>query len=166
MFRVMAVTDEFLLEKVKMLLAESIRIKFGYPIFQLRSVVSSPRLKDVCVRNFPVDGLIEAGDSYLDKFTMLADQPQKTYAISIAQWEGMESGAAIVDKFHFRDTSVIKLQVWPFDPGILTAEQLRIAVAVSFTEFEIFDEPRLALALDELLEDIPVTTDYQYKFDE
>jgi len=165
MHRVMAVTDEHLLEKIKALLAESIRIKFGYPIFLLRSVVSSPRLKDVYVKDFSVDGLIEVGDSYLDKFTMLADQPQKTYGISIAQWEAVENGATFVDEFHFRDTSVIKLQVWPFDPSILTAEQLRIAVAVSFTEFEIFDEPRLSLALDELLEDIPVTADYQYKLD-
>ncbi|QUG87672.1 hypothetical protein GR140_02510 [Pseudomonas putida] len=164
MFRIMAVTDEHLLDKIKVLLAERSRIKFGYPIFLLRSMVSSPRLKDLYVRDFSIDGLVEVGDSYLDKFTMLADQPQKTYGISITQWKSVESGATFVDEFHFRDTSVIKLQVWAFDPNTLTAEQLRIAVAVSFTELEIFDEPRLGLALDELLEDIPVTADYEYKF--
>ncbi|NIE75519.1 hypothetical protein F3J45_13845 [Pantoea sp. Ap-967] len=161
----MTVTDEHLLEKVKVFLAERSRIKFGYPIFLLRSLVSSPRLKDVYVRDFSADGLIEVGDSYLDKCTMLSDQPQKTYGISIDQWEAVESRATFVDEFHFRDTSVIKLQVWPFDPSSLTAEQLRVAVAVSFTELEIFDEPRLALALDELLEDISVTTGYEYRFE-
>lgn len=71
----------------------------------------------------------------------------------------------MISSVHFRDASVVRLQIWPFDPRILDEEQLRIAVAVSFTEFEIFDEPRLSLALGELLADLPVTTDYSYQFE-
>lgn len=66
--------------------------------------------------------------------------------------------------FDFRDATVAKLQVWPFDPLELDEDQLRIAVAVSFNEFEVFDEPRLSLALSELLECLNITTDYTYKF--
>ncbi len=95
---------------------------------------------------------------------MLADQNQKTYAISLVDWQAQEGHADVVTEFNFRDTSVAKLQIWPFDPLTLSEDQLRIAVAVSFNEFEIFDEPRLSLALGELLETMSITTDYTYKF--
>ncbi|MEK2607959.1 hypothetical protein WLF18_02405 [Pseudomonas shirazensis] len=153
-----------LLNKVKRLLSGSLEIKFGHPLFVLRSIVSSPRLKDICVRGFPLQGLVLVGDSYLDEYTMLAGEPQKTYAISLADWQAQEKKAEIVTDFHFRDSSVTKLQIWPFDPRTLDEDQLRIAVAVNFNEFEIFDEPRLSLALGELLECFKVTTDYTYRF--
>lgn len=165
MFSMMCASEEDLLNKVRAALAQGVENKRGYPIFMLRSIVSSPRLKDVFVRDFPVDDLVQVGDSYLDKHTMLADQPQKTYALSQVEWHRRESQANVVSEFHFRDTSVSKLQLWPFDPRILDEEQLRIAVAVSFTEFEVFDEPRLSLSLDDLLADLSVTTDYSYEFE-
>lgn len=165
MFRMMCASEEELLNKVRTSLSQGVETKHGHPIFMLRSIVSSPRLKDVFVKDFPIDDLVQVGDSYLDKYTMLADQPQKTYALSHTEWQRRESQTHVISSFHFRDTSVVKLQIWPFDPRTLNEEQLRIAVAVSFTEFEIFDEPRLSLALSELLVDLPVTTDYSYKFE-
>lgn len=165
MFSMMCASEEDLLNKVRAALAQGFENKRGHPIFMLRSIVSSPRLKDVFVRDFPVDDLVQVGDSYLDKHTMLADQPQKTYALSQVEWQRRESQANVVSEFHFRDTSVSKLQVWPFDPRNLDEEQLRIAVAVSFTEFEVFDEPRLSLSLGDLLADLSVTTDYSYEFE-
>lgn len=164
MFRMMPANEENLLDKVRSSLSKCFEIRFGHPLFMLRSIVSSPRLKDIYVRGFPVRDLVLVGDSYLDKFTMLADQNQKTYAISLSEWLGQEFQATIVTEFDARDTSVAKLQVWPFDPQALNEDQLRIAVAVSFNEFEIYDEPRLSLALGELLEPLNVTTDYTYIF--
>ncbi|WP_369987117.1 hypothetical protein [Pseudomonas xanthosomatis] len=164
MFSMLPANEEGLLGKVSCSLSEAFEIKSGHPIFMLRSIVSSPRLKDIYVRNFPVDNLVQVGDSYLDKHTMLADQNQKTYAISLVDWQAQEGHADVVTEFNFRDTSVAKLQIWPFDPLTLSEDQLRIAVAVSFNEFEIFDEPRLSLALGELLETMSITTDYTYKF--
>ncbi len=164
MFRMMPANEEGLLEKLRWSLSGSLEIRFGHPLFILRSIVSSPRLKDIFVREFPVQDLVPVGDTYLDKHTMLADENQKTYGISLAEWQANEVTAQVVTDFDFRDTTVTRLQVWPFDPRDLDEDQLRIAVAVSFNEFEVFDEPRLSLALGELLECLNVTTDYTYKF--
>lgn len=164
MFRMMPANEDGLLEKVRWSLSGSLEIRFGHPLFILRSIVSSPRLKDIFVREFPVQDLVPVGDTYLDKHTMLADENQKTYGISLAEWQASEVTAQVVTDFDFRDTTVARLQVWPFDPRDLDEDQLRIAVAVSFNEFEVFDEPRLSLALGELLECLNVTTDYTYKF--
>ncbi|HDS1796969.1 MULTISPECIES: hypothetical protein [Pseudomonas] len=153
-----------LLEKVSTSLSGSFEKKGEHPIFMLRSLVSSPRLKDVYVRGYPLEGLIEVGDTYLDKHTMLADQYQKTFAVSLVQWCQQQNENFIVSEFDFRDASVNKLQIWPFDPADLDEDQLRFAVAVSYTEFEIFDEPRVSLALGELLKAFNITTDYGYKF--
>lgn len=164
MFRMMPANEDGLLEKVRYSLSGSLEIRFGHPLFILRSIVSSPRLKDIFVQEFPVQDLVPVGDTYLDKHTMLADENQKTYGISLAEWQANEGTAQIVTDFDFRDATVAKLQVWPFDPLELDEDQLRIAVAVSFNEFEVFDEPRLSLALSELLECLNITTDYTYKF--
>ncbi|AMM02826.1 MULTISPECIES: hypothetical protein [Pseudomonas] len=164
MFRMMPANEDGLLEKLRYSLSGSLEIRFGHPLFILRSIVSSPRLKDIFVREFPVQDLVPVGDTYLDKHTMLADENQKTYGISLAEWQANEGTAQIVTDFDFRDATVAKLQVWPFDPLELDEDQLRIAVAVSFNEFEVFDEPRLSLALSELLECLNITTDYTYKF--
>lgn len=164
MFCMLPVNEPDLLKKLNASLSESFDIKGEHPIFMLRSLVSSPRLKDVYVRGYPLEGLIEVGDSYLDKHTMLVDQYQKTFAVSMVQWGQQRNDDLIVSEFDFRDTTVSKIQIWPFDPADLDEDQLRVAVAVSFTEFEIFDEPRVSLALGELLQSLNITTDYTYKF--
>ncbi len=164
MFRMLPANEEGLLAKVKCSLSGSLEIRFGHPLFILRSIVSSPRLKDIYVREYPVQNLVPVGDTYMDKHTMLADENQKTYGISLAEWGVNEGTAQVVTDFDLGDTTVAKLQVWPFDPRELDEDQLRIAIAVSFNEFEIFNEPRLSLALGDLLECLNVTTDYTYKF--
>lgn len=61
-----------------------------------------------------------------------------------------------VDSFHFRDASVSKVQVWPYDPRGLSPEQMRLAVAVSYTDSELLEEPRLCGALSNLLSEYRV----------
>jgi hypothetical protein len=84
---------------------------------------------------------------------MLGDDLQKTYAISIAQWETLSHEYVEVPQYDFRDRSISKIQVWPFDPMDLSAEQMKLSVAVSFNDEEMQDEPRLCGALRDLMED-------------
>ena len=56
------------------------------PFFVLSSIISSPRLFDVFWKDVEFQGLIPAGDTFVDKYADLADNRQKTYAISLAQW--------------------------------------------------------------------------------
>lgn len=126
------------------------------PIHELKSLISSPRLFDVYLKDFVGSEAILAGDSYLDLHTNLGDSIQKTYAITLGDWEVVCELYAEVDSFHFRDASISKVQVWPYDPRSLSPEQMRLAVAVSYTDSELLEEPRLCGALRELLSEYRV----------
>lgn len=126
------------------------------PIHELKSLISSPRLFDVYLKDFVGSEAILAGDSFLDLHTNLADSLQKTYAITLSDWEVVRELYVEVDSFHFRDASVSKVQVWPYDPRGLSPEQMRLAVAVSYTDSELLEEPRLCGALSNLLSEYRV----------
>ncbi len=95
--------------------------------------------------------MIPAGDTYLDMHTMLADKHQKTFTISLTEWETKKSDFAIVSEFPARDESVICIQIWPFCANDLNAFQMAIAVAMSYTHAELIAESRISSALDDLV---------------
>lgn len=121
------------------------------PWWVLRSIVSSPRLADVYVKGFDPAGCSEVGDSFLDKHTMLADRPQRTYGVSLERWGQISASLTVVDTIPFRDCTISRIQIWPFDPLSLTLEAMKIAVAVSYTALELIREPRLVGAINNVL---------------
>lgn len=141
-----------LLTRVKNNFRDEYVLKDGRsPMRVLRALVSSPRLADFFVRGFNHDGYVQVGDSFLDKFTMLADMPQKTYGVSLAQWSHISASVEILPDYNFRDLTVTRIQIWPFDPLELQLEPLKLAVAVSYTTLELIREPRIIGALNDLL---------------
>lgn len=129
------------------------------PWLVLRSGVSSPRLADVYVKNFDPAGCAEVGDSFLDKHTMLADRPQRTYGVSLERWGQISSSITEVETFAFRDATVSRIQIWPFDPLSLVPEAMKIAVAVSYTTLELIREPRIVGAINDLLREYNIQAD-------
>ncbi|MFZ6045800.1 hypothetical protein ACFW0H_06720 [Pseudomonas sp. CR3202] len=125
----------------------------------VRNLVSSPRLMSFYVKPFTHLELSVAGDSYLDERTMLADDYRKTYAISINAWQGIAEQVEFVEEFLPRDTSVMKLQIWPFAPNSLSDFAMAVAVALSFTPGELMQEDRISLAIDELVSQYGFSTD-------
>ena len=125
----------------------------------VRSLVSSPRLMSFYVKPFTHPELSVAGDSYLDERTMLADDYRKTYAISMSAWQGIAEQVEFVEDYMPRDASVMKLQVWPFDPKCLSDFAMAVAVALSFTPGELIQEDRISLAIDELVSQYGFFTD-------
>jgi hypothetical protein len=123
-------------------------------IERVRSYVSSPRLMDCNVRNFSAEKFAAVGDTFLDKRTMLADAPQKTHGIFFGDWEVMKPQLELVDAYHHNDKGVINLQVWAFDPFTLDEKQARLAIALSYTRLELYAEPRIIGALNDILEDV------------
>lgn len=121
------------------------------PMRVLKALVSSPRLADFYVRDFSSDGYVLVGDSFLDRFTMLADMRQKTYGLSLHRWNEISSELVMVSDYDFRDLTITRIQVWPFDPRDLNLDSLKVAVAVSYTALELVREPRIVGALNELL---------------
>ncbi|NLT88720.1 MAG: hypothetical protein GXW93_12705 [Pseudomonas lactis] len=121
------------------------------PIRVLKALVSSPRLADFYVRDFNADGYLQVGDSFLDRYTMLADMPQKTYGVPLDRWNDVSPTVEIVSEYTSRDQTITRIQVWPFDPLCLNLESLKVAVAVSYTELELIREPRIVGALNDLM---------------
>ncbi|MHC8322446.1 hypothetical protein ACYZT4_17440 [Pseudomonas sp. GB2N2] len=117
----------------------------------VRSLVSSPRLRSLCVRAFSHPALAEAGDTYLDSRSMLADDPQKTMAISFTNYRTLVDSVEVVDEYHPHDASVMKLQIWPYEPGDLSDFAMTVAVALSYTPVELMAESRISLAIHELV---------------
>ncbi|NNA05914.1 hypothetical protein HBN65_03685 [Pseudomonas lundensis] len=141
-----------LLEKLTRHLASEYTLKDGSsPWWVLRSLVSSPRLADIYVIGFDPDGYREVGDTFLDKHTMLADRPQRTYGVSLERWSRISTSMNVIETFPFRDSTVTRLQIWPFDPLGLGHEAMKIAVSVSYTALELIREPRIVGAINDLL---------------
>lgn len=120
---------------------------------RVRSYVSSPRLFDVFVRVGEVYGLVEAGDTFLDRRTMLADRRQKTYTLSYGDWCLNKQNFELVEDFNALDSSVIKIQIWPYEAGQLDEFQMIVAVAMSYTRAELDSESRISSAINGLVEE-------------
>lgn len=126
---------------------------------QVRSLVSSPRLTSFYVRAFSHPALAITGDTYLDNRTMLADCLQKTWAISLQEFTHLTGLVEFVDEYCPKDASVMKLQIWPYDPKCLDDFAMAVAVALSYTPAELMAESRISLAIDELVSDWGFYTD-------
>ncbi|WP_141099652.1 hypothetical protein [Pseudomonas sp. K2I15] len=125
----------------------------------VRSLVSSPRLISLSVRAFSHPALAEAGDTFLDSRTRLADYPQKTWAMSLVNFLPLADAVEIVEEYNPNDPSVMKLQVWPYEPGALNDFAMTVAVALSYTPAELMAESRISLAIDELVSEWGYFTD-------
>ena len=124
-----------------------------HKIVYLRSLVSSPRLSDHFVRGLDSRSLVLVADSFLSEHTMLGDHRQRSFGVSLKAWAQMRDRVEIVEDFHFTDTTVCRIQVWPFDPSTLDLEAMKIAVALSITDLEMDYEPRICGAVRDLLID-------------
>lgn len=133
------------------LLAHQVRSNKPTPFYVLKSFISSPRLFDVYWRCVNTECIPVAGDTFLEKYTMLGDSRQKTFAISYERWKTLKSDYSDISEFDLRDSDVSKIQVWSFDPLLLSHEQMILAVAVTYNDVELLDEPRLCGALNEIL---------------
>jgi hypothetical protein len=90
---------------------------------------------------------------------MLADVVQKTWAISLADYHLVAGALEVVDEHSPIDASVMKLQIWPFNPQKLDDFAIAVAVALSYTPAELMAESRISLALDELVSEWGFYTD-------
>lgn len=119
----------------------------------VRSHVSSPRLFDVFARGDEVYGLVEAGDTFLDRRTMLADRKQKTYTLSYEDWCLKKQDFEVIENFSVLDSSVIKIQIWPYEASRLDKFQMIVAVAMSYSRVELDSESRISSAINSLVEE-------------
>lgn len=131
---------------------------------QLRSLISSPRLADYWIQDLSLDGLVEVGDSFLTKYSMLGDWDYKTYGIELSAWERIKGKSVMLERGDLkaadaRKNCVTRLQIWPFDPSTLGTEAMKLAVAVSYAPLELIYESRIVGAINEMLEAYGIDSD-------
>ncbi|OSR64451.1 hypothetical protein [Pseudomonas syringae] len=66
--------------------------------------------------------------------------------LAIEQWGQISSSITVVETFAFRDETVSRIQIWPFDPLSLAPEAMKIAVAASYTTLELAPGVRIVVA--------------------
>lgn len=135
---------------------------FGY--LQLKSLVSSPRLAEYWIQDLNTDGLVEVGDSFLTKYTMLGDWDYKSYGMDLNAWEQIKGESVMLEfgdlkRAEAGNHKISRLQIWPFNPSILSLEEMKIAVAVSYAPLELIYEPRIWGAINEMLEEYGIDAD-------
>ncbi|MEE1916491.1 hypothetical protein V0R52_08810 [Pseudomonas asiatica] len=131
---------------------------------QLRSLISSPRLADYWIQDLNLDGLVEVGDSFLTKYSMLGDWDYKTYGIELSAWERIKGESVMLERGDLkaadaRRSCVTRLQIWPFDPSTLGTEAMKLAIAVSYAPLELIYESRIVGAINEMLEAYGIDSD-------
>lgn len=134
-----------------------------------RKLAGNPKLDDFFVdakalaELFP--GLPLAGDSALDKLTMLADNPYRTYAVSLSWWNasgGLERKMEVSIPPRMRrvdHAGLALIEIWCVEPplaqnyqGIVVVDPLHLAL--TYSDQKLFFDERVSLELGNLLEEL------------
>lgn len=145
--RVMANEPDLLKRLFNTLISTEGKIEIG----EVREYVSSPCLAEIYIGGRHGAGLVAVADTYLDAKTMLADRAHRSFAVSIFELGLYLKDKSVLAEVHWGDKNVTRLEVWPFDPGNLSQEQLTLAVALSYSDVELRREERVTGALNGLL---------------
>ena len=98
----------------------------------------------------PTFGL-RAGLTALAAYSMLAEPPQATYAVSQSEWKALGQQDVLV--LNHPDPQTVAVEVWSYPPNLLAEQSVHTAVdplSLSLILRESRDE-RIAMALEELL---------------
>lgn len=132
-----------------------------------RRLAGNPKLKEIFVDAVELALLLPdlplAGDSALDKLTMLADNSYKTYAVSLARWSAIGGLRYDIERENplslkqGNKSSLVLIEVWVEEPPVVqdmygntVVEPLHLALTYTDEKLE-FDE-RVSSELGRLLE--------------
>ncbi len=99
--------------------------------------------------NKPIGG-VTAGLSALAHYSMLAAGPQKTVAMTGAQWRAIQAHFALKPASP-NDTETITVEIWSYDPRILAEDNFVDRLSLYLSLRETSDE-RIEAALAEMME--------------
>ncbi|MCT5031062.1 hypothetical protein LZL36_10910 [Pseudomonas aeruginosa] len=133
-----------------------------------RELAGNPKLDEFFVDAMELQKLLPrlplAGDSALDKLTMLADNDYKTYAVGLTRWNAagglarkreVELPPASIRRGYFDGLALI--EVWVVDPPVATSMHGDLMVepmhlALSYTDAKLAYDERASGELGNLLE--------------
>ena len=94
----------------------------------------------------------KAGENALSDYSMLSPPKQPTYAIGSLQWKRIRNELEISK---FSDEASCKLELWSYDPGIITKRNERGVDPLSlYLSLQDTDDERVEAALEEMKESI------------
>lgn len=134
-----------------------------------RKLAGNPKLDEFFVDAIELEGLLPglplAGDSALEKLTMIADNSYKTYAVGLTTWNacgGLERKGEVSNEPSFPrvDYSGLALiEVWVKEPptikdmyGNVVVEPMHLAL--TYSDQKLFYEERVSLELGNMLEEL------------
>lgn len=135
-----------------------------------RSMAGNPKLDEFFVDAGELErllpGLPLAGDSALDKLTMLADNSYKTYAVGLTAWNasgGLSRKREVEyppasNKIGYFDGLAL-VEVWVINPPVVTVMDGEVVVeslhlALSYSDEKRFYDERVSLELGNMLEEL------------
>jgi hypothetical protein len=135
-----------------------------------RELAGNPKLDEFFVDALELErllpGLPLAGDSALDKLTMLADNDYKTYAVSLSRWNAF-GGLARKREVEYPPASnkigyfdgLALVEIWIIEPPDLKAPHGDLVVhplhlALSYTDAKLIYDERASGELGRLLEEM------------
>lgn len=134
-----------------------------------RELAGNPKLDEFFVDAEALErllpGLPLAGDSALDKLSMLADNSYKTYAVSLTRWNsvgGLERKMELSIPPRMRridHASLALIEIWVIEPPSVAARHGDVVVdplhlALSYSDDKRFFDERVSLELGNILEEL------------
>lgn len=135
-----------------------------------RQLAGNPKLDEFFVDSEALAALLPglplAGDSALEKLSMIADNSYKTYAVGISAWNasgGLGRNRDVEyppasNKIGYFDGLAL-VEVWVIDPPVVTAMYGEVVVepihlALSYSDEKRFFDERVSLELGNMLEEL------------
>lgn len=114
--------------------------------------LKNPVKKRLWVNAFKDHALFVAGESALARYSMLAFPKRPVYAISARGWKKLQNEMS-VEVFPYPDEAEFQLEVWRYDPQMITEGETVDPLSLYLSLKETEDE-RIESALEEMMEKI------------
>jgi len=94
-----------------------------------------------------------AGESALAKYTLMSEPQYPVYAIAANEWKGIQKSFQLKE-LTYPEPGCFTLQTWRYDPDLFAEDHCVDRLSL-FLSFERESDPRIRMAADQLLEQIP-----------
>lgn len=117
-----------------------------------KSYMVNPIQKKIYVKNLVEQkDLLLSGDSALSYYTMLSEPSKITYAIHKDKLQFIDK-ESIIDEDIALNEECFQIEVWNYNPQLLAINQQYIDIYSLYAQFQDNHDPRVEIALEELLE--------------
>lgn len=121
---------------------------------RLRPFLRSPvRNRRFCViHETDIATLVEAGDSAMAAYTMMAEPDHRTVCMTTEQWKAFQEQGSPVE-LERPEPGCLEVQLWTYDPNLFARNGAADPLSV-FLSYEKSTDERVEMALEKILEEV------------